>query len=111
VRALLSHGTRVNTKGELGQTALHLVLDGNRSGQGAIGIVRLLLEHGADVNAQDNNDDTPLHLAFNYGKPAIGRVLLIHGANANARNIRGQTPLHMLSPWPGHVALYEHGRR
>jgi hypothetical protein len=27
-----SHGASVNTKGELGQTALHLVLDGNRSG-------------------------------------------------------------------------------
>jgi ankyrin repeat protein len=98
-RVLLYHGARVNTKNELGQMPLHLVLEGNRSGRDGIGIVRLLLEHGADVNAQDGDDETPLHLASHYGKLAIGRVLLIHGANANAENIRGQTPLHVLSLW------------
>ncbi|KAN0130596.1 Ankyrin repeat-containing domain protein [Lactarius tabidus] len=45
VRALLSHGASVNTKGELGQTALHLVLDGNRSGPDGIRITRLLTWH------------------------------------------------------------------
>ena len=105
VRTLLSHGASVSTKGELGQTALHLVLDGNRCGRDTLGIVRLLLENGADVKAQDSNNETPLHLALasatsNYEKLAIGRVLLIHGANANAANIHGQTPLHMLSLRP-----------
>ena len=100
VRALLSHDASVNTKGELGQTTLHLVLDGNRCGRDTLGIVRLLLENGADVNAQDSNNETPLHLACNYGKLGIGRVLLIHGANANAANICGQTPLHLLSMRP-----------
>ena len=99
VRALLSHGASVNAKGILGQTALHLVLDGNRSSRDAVSVVRLLLENGADVNAQYSYE-TPLHLACSYGKPAIGRVLLIHGANVNAVNIRRQTPLHMLSFGP-----------
>jgi ankyrin repeat protein len=100
--ALLYNGARlgVNTKDELGQTPLHLVLEGNRSGGDGVGIVHLLLEHGADVNAQDGDDETPLHLASHYGKLAIGRVLLIRGANANAENIRGQTPMHVLSLWP-----------
>ena len=102
VRVLLHHGARVYTKGNLGQTSLHLALDGSRSCKDGLGIVRLLLQHGADMimNAQDGDGDTPLHLALNYGKLAIGRVLLIHGANANAANIWGQTPLHMLSLWP-----------
>jgi ankyrin repeat protein len=100
VRALLAHGASVNTKGELGQTALHLVLDGSRSGPDGVRIVRLLLEHGADVNAKDSNQETPLHLACNYQEFSIGRVLLVFGANANAANIWGQTPLHMLSLWP-----------
>ena len=100
-RALLSHGASANsTKGELGQTALHLVLKGNRRGQDGIRIVRLLLEHGADVNAQDSNKETPLHLASYYGEFAIVRALLIHGANPNGANIHGQTPLHLLSLWP-----------
>ena len=100
---LLYHGARVNTKGELGQTALHLALDGNRSGRGGLDIVRLLLDHGADVNCQDGDNITPLHLSCNYEKLVIGRVLLIHGANPNAANIGGQTPLHMLSLWPSRV--------
>jgi ankyrin repeat protein len=100
VRALLSHGASVNMMGVLGQTALHLVLEGNRSGPDGVRIVRLLLEHGADVDAKDSDKETPLHLACNYGDFAIGRVLLIHGANPNAENIDGRSPLHMLSLWP-----------
>jgi ankyrin repeat protein len=100
-RVLLYHGARVDTKNELGQTPLHLVLESNRSGRDCVGILRLLLERGADVNAQDDYNETPLHLASNYGKLAIGQELLIHNANANAKNIWGQTPLHILStqPW------------
>ena len=103
VLVLLYYDASINMKGELGQTPLHLALDGNRSGQDALGIVRLLLEHGADVNSQDNDNITPLHLSSKHGKLAVGRVLLNRGANANATNIHGQTPLHMLSLWPCHV--------
>ncbi|KAN0132382.1 Ankyrin repeat-containing domain protein [Lactarius tabidus] len=38
VRALLSHGASVNMMGVLGQTALHLVLEGNRSGPDGVRI-------------------------------------------------------------------------
>ena len=100
-RVLLNHGARANTVNKLGQTPLHIVLEGNRSDGDGVGIVRLLVEHGANVNSQEDYNDTPLHLASNYGKLAIGLELLSHGANPSAKNIWGQTPLHVLSrrPW------------
>lgn len=98
ISALLAAGRDVNSRGRLGQTALHDAVSYNKPE-----LVRLLLAHGADTTIQDNCGYTPLHraVAEDYGgqvrNPTIVRLLLDHGADltVNVKNFSMcETPLH-----------------
>ena len=47
---------RINEKDQLGQTPLHLAMDG-----GKIEAIKFLVNKGADMNAKDNDKRTPLY--------------------------------------------------
>jgi uncharacterized protein len=74
-RLLLTHGAKVNTRGEGGDSPLHEV-----AANGQIEFARLLLEHGADVNAKDDDGKTPLTIALAYKQPEMAKFLREHGA-------------------------------
>jgi len=98
VRLLLEHGADVESRDDIGETALYYPGKdcGSRKGpnvpQKLENIVRLLLQHGADVNARDDDGWTPLHMAAHCGRMEVVRVLLEHGANIDEEDDKGKTP-------------------
>lgn len=105
VKALISEGVDVNSKGSSDDTALH-----DASHNGHYEIVKLLLEHGANVNARGWSNWTPLHYAAKRHYNIV-TLLLAHGANVNA-NGGGDTPLNLALLNEKHdiaVLLREHG--
>jgi len=86
VAQLLGAGADVNTRDNLGRTALILAVAFNRPA-----IVAQLLGARADVNAKDNKDQTALIMAVVSNQPAIVSQLLDAGADSNIKNDQGQT--------------------
>lgn len=76
----------VNSKGELGFSALH-----NAMCDEQFETVELIIRNGANVNIQNDDGIAPLHLAC-YVKNA--ELLLEGGADINLRDFYGSTPLH-----------------
>ncbi|MGH9905260.1 MAG: ankyrin repeat domain-containing protein, partial [Pyrinomonadaceae bacterium] len=122
VKALLQGGADVNTKSEVGATALLRTLENTHyavadtllaqptldvNAQGGNGwtaliysvtsdreeIVPKLLERGANVNLQDGEGDTALHRAAQNGNVKILPMLLAQNANPNLKNKLGGTAL------------------
>ncbi len=122
VKTLLEGGADVNTRSQLGATALFRALENRHTevadtivthprldinAQSTDGwtaliyyvtmnreeIVQKLLERGADANIPDVEGDTALHRAAQYGNLKILELLLAKGANPNVRNKLGGTPL------------------
>ncbi|RYP83566.1 hypothetical protein DL769_001320 [Monosporascus sp. CRB-8-3] len=81
IKALVSRGVSVNSKGAFGATALHLAaLEKNDA------LVKGLIEMGANLNAQTMSGQTALHIAAQNDDVATAILLLDNGANADMRN-------------------------
>ena len=97
-RVLLDHGANVKLETKAGETALHIVSQGEYDlEEHGAGIACLLLEHGVDVHVQDKYFATALHDAAFNGRLEITQLLLSHGANPKAETAQGRTPLHQVS--------------
>ena len=87
LKALLSHGARVDTRTTDGRTALWFaVWTRNRAG------VRLLLRAGANPNIAGDQAGSPLRMAIQGRDQEIVRLLLAHYADPNLSD-DGETPL------------------
>ncbi|RYP44240.1 hypothetical protein DL768_009273 [Monosporascus sp. mg162] len=81
IKALVSRGVSVNSKGAFGATALHFAaLEKNDS------LVRDLIGMGANLNTQTMSGQTALHIAAQKDDVATATLLLNNGANPNIRN-------------------------
>ena len=104
MRAFISAGFDINTRGSVDCTILHQALFGG------VKIVKYLLEHAGGerlVNSKDNLMQTPLHwvagaLFVRYDRRVKTELLLQHGANIHAIDWEGHTPAH-LAAFPGDV--------
>jgi len=88
VKALLSGGLNVNSRGENRETALHVACRHNH-----LELVKYLLSNGAKLHAKDNYKATPLHWACGNGHLDLAIHLLSQGANLQARDKIGATPM------------------
>lgn len=87
LKALLSHGARVDTSTTDGRTALWFaVWTHNRAG------VRLLLKEHSNPNIEGDQAGSPLRMAIQGKDQAIVRLLLAHYADPNLSD-DGETPL------------------
>ena len=97
VVSLLDGGADPNAEDHLGNTALAISCDYNKSKKSYL-ITRELIMRGANVNKISGNaGDTSLHLACRVRAGGSVKLLLEHGANVNARNVAGDTPLDVAS--------------
>lgn len=92
-----SEMTNVNTRNQLGWTALH-----NAAYIGSLALVKLLLENKADVNARTNDEETPLHFAAREGHRLVAQALLEGMTDIEKKNSKGETPF-MLAVERRHV--------
>ena len=99
--ALDQGGMAVDSKGEDGDTALHM---GCLYGQ--LAVVEECIRRGADVMAKDEDSSTPLHDASAGGHYNIVKLLLDRGASVTARDEEGDSPLHLASNG-GHAAVVQ----
>ena len=83
----LSNGIDVNTKNNIGDTAMTIA-----AYQGHIKIIELLIANGADIDLKNSNGDNPLILAAYQGHTVIVKELIANGANVNTKNNNGDTP-------------------
>ena len=88
-RTLLEKGAKVNHRGAVGQTPLHLAR--------TLEMTQLLLRYGASVESRDDGERTPLH-CFCYrqigASASLVQALLEAGAQVMAVACGGQTALH-----------------
>jgi len=88
VQKMLRDGIDVNSRDELGNTALIAA-----AGQGHEDLVALLLSHGAEINAQSNDGTTAMMAAAIIGNKEIAGKLLASGANIDIKRGNGETAL------------------
>jgi ankyrin repeat protein len=88
VQMLTDRGVDVNTRDDIGKSALHWVAGAKPE------VISALLAAGADVNAKDQLDRTPLHFVAATGSIENIRLLLDAGAEVNARTANDWTPIH-----------------
>jgi ankyrin repeat protein len=88
VKLILGSGIDVNSKDEIGQTALmHACMQGYKD------ISEFLLSRGADVNAKDDVSGTALMYASSQGNESMVNLLLERKADVNAKDVRNNTAL------------------
>ena len=95
-----SQGTDVDTRGSLGDTALHWAARG-----GHVAAIETLLQKGADIAAANNQGDTALHLAAFKNHVDACKKLVAMGANREALNKQNQRPLDMARSVPIKVVV------
>ena len=91
VRVLLSHGAKVFTKNQFGQTPLHYAACAR-----SVECTRLLLQQEQDlaaVNHRDMRGRTPLHDASEQSSVDIIKMLLKAGAKIDTTDNDTETPL------------------
>ena len=127
MQLLIDNGAKVNTKGMLNATPLHIaslsgyptninlllkhgadiaaVKDGGatalheaaRGGTDNASAVEALIAAKADVKAVDGRGQTALHLAASEGNQGAVKVLLANGADVNAKDKKDRTPIYYAS--------------
>jgi ankyrin repeat protein len=123
VQELIKNGVDVSAVNWVGNTALHVALEGRLSQvakvlidggasvksvnaarltplhlacrEGLSEVAALLLSGGAEVNARSSTGDHPLHLAVMHDYALVAQQLIDWGAVVNCTNLQGQTPLHV----------------
>jgi ankyrin repeat protein len=89
----LDKGIDVNSKGEMGTTAMHLAA--KHDSAAGVGILTRLIRAGGELNSRDILGETPLMAAAHEGATEAAKVLIDHGAKVDDRNVDGKTPLHL----------------
>lgn len=98
-----------------GNTALHLLLQGNYNSQSWFSLIAYLIKNGADVNVKNVNGNIPLHnlvgnvyfsstatinpeYSYKYINlmPKAVELLINQGSDVDAKNKYGETPLYRL---------------
>jgi len=80
-RELIKSGANVNSKGRLGQTALHYA-----AMAGHTNCVQLLIGHGADVSVCDSKEESPIDKAERWGRAECLEMLQKANRKALKRN-------------------------
>jgi len=88
VRKLLGEGAPLESKDQVGRTALHWAVEAGHKE-----VVDELVLAGADVNAADTDGSTPLHIACLCDHVEIVKALLAAGADRTIQDSEGDTPL------------------
>lgn len=94
VQMLVEIGAAVNTIGEDGESALHLVCKHNRH-EGFNKVLKLLLSSldDDDIDVLSSKLETPLSIALKMDFREHALLLLQRGANINCKGINNDTPL------------------
>jgi len=85
---LISNGTPIDIKNDLGSTPLHYAISCKSTD-----MIKLLIKNKANINNVNNDLETPLHFATLNNHMTRVLFLLNHGANINAKNTRHETAL------------------
>jgi hypothetical protein len=85
---LLETGTDIESKADVGETALY-----DASCFGRTEVVKLLLDKGASLEAKSKGGWTPLMTAAEHGHEETVKLLIDHGAKLETRASDGQTAL------------------
>lgn len=83
--------TLVNTRDEIGNTALHLA-----ASHGHMDICELLVRHSADIDSINEQGNTPLHCACLFNRLQIIEFLLKEGASISILNMKNRKALELL---------------
>ena len=92
VNYLVRTGTYINTKNELGNTALHCAVASKQ-----VPVMRYLIDYGANTEEKNNKGMTPLLIAVSFNMREIVIFLLSKHVNIDAQDKRGFTGLHIAS--------------
>ena len=92
VDLLISKGSNVEAKTNLGLTPLYAAIIGQKSE-----IVSQLIEKGADIFVVRNDGETILHIAAALGQKDIVELLISKGLKVDVTKRYGITPLHLAS--------------
>lgn len=87
-KMLLSTGSNINHKDQLGFTAAHAA-----AFQGREEVLQTLIEAGADLSSKDNGVGTPLHCAIQRKSRTMTEMTLKAGVEIDAQDTHGRTPL------------------
>lgn len=96
VELLLAAGALVDSRNNMGQTALAVAAQFGQPRAAA-----LLIAGGAALESADDEERTPLLTAAAYGQAEVMKLLLQAGANMNARDEDGYYALHRIAHGPG----------
>jgi len=98
---LISKGSNLEAKTDLGMTPLYTAIIGQKSD-----ICKQLIDKGADVFARRNDGETMLHIAAALGQKDIVELLISKGLAVDITKRYGITPLHLASVF-GHKTTVE----
>ncbi|KAI9721649.1 MAG: hypothetical protein M1828_005016 [Chrysothrix sp. TS-e1954] len=102
VEALLPLGLNVDSKDELGQTALHRATRRKYDR-----MIRLLLKHGANIECKDDDHRTPWSANLRCSSPETLQILLDAGANPSTCGQQGVSKLYTAAK-DGNAAIVEY---
>jgi hypothetical protein len=91
--------TTLNITDKEGNSALHILLDGESNMEEAeiLELVTYLVKHGVNPGGYSKKNVTPLHLAAKMQYSSIVKFLLESGVSANVTDSQGMTPLHYVT--------------
>ncbi|EAX98225.1 hypothetical protein TVAG_010000 [Trichomonas vaginalis G3] len=90
IEYFLAQGVNINSRDQLGRTALHIATLYNN-----IESLELLISKGIDINGKDEFGRTAVYFAAENNLVDILKVLFSHGADINAVNTTKRSALHV----------------
>ena len=89
IQIALDSQVSIETKDEIGYTALHLAAE-----KAQLGAVKFLLDQGAAIDSKNDSQQSPLHLAAYSGHTCVANLLIVRGADVSSLDYVNRTPLH-----------------